>query len=336
MNGKYYSNYVIGTLRRQMRAHRRNLERRPLFVFSCGGAEDASPPHPARGNLEAFIARSKSPALDNVFCLKAEAIAANRVFDKMDLLTQEAIIADVADWLIIFAESVGSFCELGAFASLPHVQSITSVAVDSRHKGAKSFLIDGPVEVIKRASSPLSKVFYLDLDCPLASAEFTGFVSSIRVAVKDGERLKDNRGRKRLNDSQGFINIGSLVHELLDLVFLMSPINERDLIELYCILKGFDGAGLRIRSRVLTLDMNKGDSVILRTDQAVSFMIASGMVESSGGRDGERLLTSSFLLHDYFMFKSDRSGELEEIRKRVALDKRRDGVGGSFYRGCTM
>jgi hypothetical protein len=75
-------------------------------------------------------------------------------------------------------------------------------------------------------------VFYLDLDCPLLSTEFTEFVNGIRANVKESERLGKNAGRKNLNIKAEELYIGSLVHELLDLIFLASPIFEDDLVEL--------------------------------------------------------------------------------------------------------
>lgn len=327
LNEKYYSESVVTTLAKYHRI-RRDLGRRPLFIFSRGGEEgDPANPHPARRDLRRYIEGSSSKELRNVICLKAEAIAADRVFKGMDLLTQEAIIADVADWLVIFAESVGSFCELGAFASLPHVQSITSVAVDQKFRGGSSFLLDGPVETIKRVGTPLSKVFYLDQMCPLSSTEFTEFVNGIRTSVKKSEKHGRNAGRKNLNIRAEELYIGSLVHELLDLVFLASPIFEDDLVELYCAVKGFDQKRLRIRSRVLEKDMNKGDRTHLEMTQVVSFMASSGMIAARNDKaSSKRLLSTRIVLSDYFMFLREGSDSLDELRKKMVLDKRRDGV----------
>lgn len=331
LNRKYYTNRVINVLKSHM-GERRQLDRRPLFVFSCGGEEGSS--HPARRDLKRYIDSSNLPSLDNVVCLKAEVIAKDRVFEGWDLLTQEAAIADVADWLVIFVESPGSYAELGAFASLPHVRSITSVAVGSKYRGSQSFLLKGPVETIAREDKQLSKVFYLELMCPLMSDEFTGFIDNLRGNVRKSERERINRGRKNLNKDESSINLGSLVHELLDLVYLCAPIAEDDLIDLYCRVKEFKRKGIRIQSWTLANDM--GDSAVkkIAPHQVVSFMVSSGMLRSDyNKRMDANLLSCNIMLHDYFMFKSSGSGELADLRKQMVLDKRRDGVGAAFYRG---
>ena len=108
--------HVIDVLRRHLRRNRRYGEQ-PIFIFSCGGKEED---HPARGILKQYVEKNQGILFRNVFLLRAEDIASEPQMAEFDLLTQEAIVSDIADWLIIFAESVGSFCELGAFAAMPH------------------------------------------------------------------------------------------------------------------------------------------------------------------------------------------------------------------------
>ena len=102
---------------------------------------------------------------------------------RLNLLQQEAMLADISDWILIFAESCGSFCELGAFSALPHAAWITSVAVGKQYKGSRSFLIDGPVEEIATGDSSLNKVFYLDLNNPMSSPDLCRFVSELRPLI---------------------------------------------------------------------------------------------------------------------------------------------------------
>lgn len=52
--------------------------------------------------------------------------------------------------VIIFASSVGSFCELGLFASYESIISKTIVIVDSKYKDHRSFLNDGLLKIVEQ------------------------------------------------------------------------------------------------------------------------------------------------------------------------------------------
>ena len=130
---------------------------------------------------------------------------------RLNLLQQEAMLADISDWILIFAESCGSFCELGAFSALPHAAWITSVAVGKQYKGSRSFLIDGPVEEISTGDSSLNKVFYLDLNNPMSSPDLCRFVSELRPLIGVNATKRGKAGlkaaRKMINRDESKINV---------------------------------------------------------------------------------------------------------------------------------
>ena len=301
---------------------KRSKDRRPVFVFCCGGDERS---HPARRELANYVYASKNDRLKNVFCVKAENVAADSEFDELDLLTQEAMIADASDVLILFAESVGSFCELGAFASLPHVRSILAVVEDKKYAGNKSFLNDGPVRMIEMAGSPLNEVFYADLTCPMKSSELCSYVTNIRALVGESENHRLNEKRKLLNARQDDVNVGSLVHELLDLIHLFGPISEKDLIALYCDVKSFDAKKVVIRSHTIASDMKLESTLSFKHVLALMRAIEIVRILEDAG---EMLYYTTCNLESYFMFKNTEFPAFRSAIAKTALGKRNRGWDG--------
>lgn len=323
------SNDVVSILRRHLRS-RRNPKKRPIFIFSCGGREDR---HPARRMLQDFVTRSDDESFRNVFFLKAENLALDPRMEGLNLLAQEAILADVADWLVIFAESVGTFCELGAFASLPHSASITSVVVEKSHQHDNSFLIKGPVTVIKETPSVLSRVFYSNLDCPMANRLFAETVNDIRKRVEENEGRNINKDRKKLNTQEDKINIGSLAHEMLDLITLFGPIDAPSLLSLYCTVKNFDPRKVRIFSAVLQQDMDSDKRIGF--DQLLAVLTSMNLIGSQWNEEnGIEFFYSKIRLEDFFMFKGTDECDFANMRARVVLKRRKQGRGfeKSLYR----
>lgn len=266
----------------------------------------------------------------------------------MDLLTQEALVADIADWLVIFAESVGSFCELGAFAAMPHSVSITSVVVAREHKNDKSFLLNGPVKVISNSNAPLSKVFFADLNCPLTNVEFENFVLGIRDQITESEDCSLNRSRKSITklDREPIFNekdkvkergsnasynkrptltiqVGSFAHELLDLISLFSPISEKDLIWLYDKIKGINRrtTNIELISPALN-DMHS--NVRISSKHVLAIMLATGLIGAVGDSfSQESLYFSKVSPTSFFMFKKTEDQNFNEVRAEILLKKRR-------------
>lgn len=319
---------VINVLKRHS-ANYRNRQRRPILVFSCGGdAKD----HASRDRLRRYV-QANDTVLDNVYFMSAENIAKESAMREFDLLAQEAIIADIADWLVLFAESVGSYCELGAFAALPHTVSIMSVVVDKRYKNSSGFLLNGPAKVVENCKAPLSDVFYSDLECPMENAEFENTVLNIRDLVEKSEDFPTNKGRKLINSKPDAIMVGSFAHELLDLVVLFQPISEEDLLTLYSEVKDFEKTKLKIVSRVLSLDMKKEYTISI--GQVLAAMRATeliGVVDNDTFKQPHYY--SKVWLNDYFMFRRTQEDDFRQMRAKVLLSRkgRRQEGAKSLYR----
>ena len=244
----------------------------------------------------------------------------------MDLLLQEALIADVSDCILLFCESPGSFCELGAFTALPTVRSILSVAVDKRYRGsgAEGFLAKGPVADLEKASplSPWTNVFYVDPLCPVTTPDLTRYLLAFRSTVQSEPRKVSQR--KPINNvttGRGVyeVNVGSFVLELLDLVNVLSPICGRDLEEVYCRIKGSSRDKLRVLSPTIEDNFRQYDYRI-GYESVLLFMRAMKMVRATERRGAEEdILSASFAplirLEDSFMFKGANDPDFKRMPK---------------------
>lgn len=95
----------LNILRNHLRVYR-DVNKLPLFIFPCGGDQSL---HSSRRFFRGYVSNNHTEALKNVFCLTAEDVAAEMDGSRLNLLQQEALLADISDWILIFAESCGSF-----------------------------------------------------------------------------------------------------------------------------------------------------------------------------------------------------------------------------------
>ncbi len=185
-------------------------------------------------------------------------------------------LGDTSDWIVIFVESVGSFCELGIFSVLQHAAAVTAIAVDRKHRYDASFLNEGPVNEVQKIGYPLSCAFYIDLDNPFADSEFASFTSLLRENVRRGNNLAVTRDRKKINTNEAVIRVGSLAHELLDLLNPIGPMPHQDPFDLYCRIKGFKQAKIKVSSTILAEDMKR--PIDIEIDDVLDLLIAGSLV----------------------------------------------------------
>lgn len=317
MSSKFITEYDIEIMSMHLRERRGGD--RPVFVFPCGGDERY---HPTRRLFREYVQRNASGTLKNVFCLTAEDIAQSNALREWNLLQQEAVLADICDCIIIFAESVGSYCELGAFSSLPHASRITSVVIPKKYKDDSSFLNDGPARELEGNESDLSRRFYLQFDSPFSDAEFTKYVSSLRKTITNSASKNYQNVRMKLNDDEANVAVGPLVHELMDLLQLLGPSTEEELLDTYCNVKQFRPTKLQIKSTILEKDIRESPKSKITMSSVVEMMMATGLAQ----RDEKGYLFPTVHLDSYFMFKSIYAPEFSRLHARVLLRKRKGGV----------
>lgn len=308
---------------------RQNYGDRPIFIFSCGGREDQ---FSSRRQLKEFI-ESKGK-LRNVLCLKAEDVSKRDEFKDVNLLLQEAMMADVADLIIVFSESAGSFCELGAFTSLPHIRAITSVVEDVKYSGDNGFLNYGPIRMIASEQSKLSNIFYTENNNIMMSDKLTSFIFDIRDNIRYGYNIKINERRMIPNALTGneYISIGPLVHEIIDLVSLLGPISSSDLFYVYCRLLNIKTRDLKIVSRSINADMKSNEFNNISKEQVIAFMLANHLIDEIPSINNQpALYTTRVPLDAYFMFSNSAPSKkrLCKMKAEMLGQKRHMGMRGA-------
>ena len=233
MNSQIYSPKMIES----MRSHLNNTVSRfityPKFVFLCGSAyADCGYENTNRGITDKYLRRKS----EDIFIVLSEKLWEDSFDSNIDLLTFEEFLAEVSDSIILFVESPGSFCELGAFAYADKLFSDKLIIViDEKYRGDKSFIITGPTA---KALKDGAKVIY----APLGG---NGLLSNFDFRSTMDEKVQSFRSRscannKRLpNNTENRIFVNSFILELLELIKLLQPISRKDLIDVYKSVKVF-------------------------------------------------------------------------------------------------
>lgn len=156
--------------------------------------------------------------------------------DSIDLLSFEEFLAEVSDAIILFVESPGAFCELGAFAYADALFSDKLfIVMDEKYRDSQSFISTGPV---LKAKENGSKVVYAQIEngALLASNELRTEMLALTETVKTKRSAMNKR---TINNDENRVNISSFILEILELLRLSQPITSTDLIQLYKEIKGF-------------------------------------------------------------------------------------------------
>ena len=208
---------------------------------------------------------------------------------------------------------------------MPHSAAIASVVVDRKYEGGDSFLLKGPARVIADCGAPFSKVYYSDLNCPLANERFTRKLNDVRTQVKLSEEFPSNKGRKMINRKQSEVLVGSFALEALDLIDILGPLDEQTLVALYCKIKGFTKRGFRLVSRTMR-DMRPEDEARVEVGQVLAMMHATNLIGAIPESDeGSVSYYSKVNLDGYFMFRQTDGSDFNDMRARVLLSRRGRG-----------
>ena len=277
---------------------------RPQFLFLCGGAE-GDERYVARGQVEQYLKTNKCGR--RIVCIKPEKVLSkySAVFRDVDLLMQEKLIAEISEAILLFDESPGSLCELGAFAACDPIREILTVFVPKEYKGGESFAIQGPVAHIERYANELSSVIYGDTSCPLMSEDLLCYLNGLSDTIR--------RSSKRvINYDATKVEIGAFCFELLDLISVFSPLTVEELNEVYCLFKDFP-ENYKFYSERLGKDVSS-----VTVEMLVCFLAAGELVKYENG-----LITMMGELPGYFMFNKRRSREIAEVRVSLLALRRR-------------
>ena len=233
MNSQIYSNELLESMKIHLSDNAIKFITYPKFVFLCGAAyANVGYENTNRGIMQKYL-KSKS---EDIFFVLSEELWEDGFDSNIDLLTFEEFLAEVSDSIILFVESPGSFCELGAFSYAEKLFSDKLIIViDKRYEGDKSFIITGPTAKAKRDGA---KVVFAPLSGKglLSSADLRKVVDEVthEFASKNAGANKRNPN----NDANG-IRVNTFILELLELIKILQPVSRKDLIEIYKQVKGF-------------------------------------------------------------------------------------------------
>lgn len=128
------------------------------ILFICGGstADHLRPKfiEYMAGDLNQYIPFKPEAAQEDYF--------ANDQGGALNLSDFEELISDLSLGIVLFAESPGSYAELGLFSALDNVRKKTLVILDANHQGPGSFLSMGPAATIakhSRLGGPIQMAF---------------------------------------------------------------------------------------------------------------------------------------------------------------------------------
>lgn len=164
-----------------------------------------------------------------------------------DLLTLENLLADSVDVVILIPESVGSIAELGAFVSNEAIRSKMICLIEQKFKKKKSFIIKGPINLLKKVDS--KRVFFFD------PSNISAILTELKSQIRKIKKSKINKDKK--------LNILQLETFILTSVFLLEPVSNEELISL---------------SKNAIKDNNYINSI---TSASLSILFRKGLIESS-------------------------------------------------------
>jgi hypothetical protein len=220
-----YNNKSLSYVKKHRVSSNYRIQATPKFIFLCGRQKMNPTDTTNRDLVKEYFKSNK-----DVFCIFAEKLWIDDSKKALDLLSFEDLIAELSDAIILFIESPGTICELGAFAfAEKHLLEKLIIVADKNRKDDPSFINLGP---IRKARENLVPVIYTNISTPLTSKEFTSELANIL------------QKKKRIINTTSMVFLSTFVIEILEIISLFDPIKRIEIVNLYKKLKGIDGFNL--------------------------------------------------------------------------------------------
>lgn len=233
MDSRIFSDKMINSMKSHLDNTSNKFITYPKFVFLCGADIEKVPYEKSnRGIIDKYF-NSKST---DTFIVLSEKLWEESFNSNIDLLTFEEFLGEVSDAIILFVESPGTFCELGAFAYADELFSDKLIIViDEKYKNDKSFIITGPTA---KAEKDGAIVIFAKLSGTglLSSAEIRQMVDR-KLAEFSSKSFSANKRQPNLDEQ--CVSVNTFIIELIELIKMVQPISRKDLIDLYKTIKGF-------------------------------------------------------------------------------------------------
>ena len=150
-------------------------------LFICGAANSAP-----RDVLRNYL-RSHLPRIGVFYAERVWEQIASHV--ELGALKMEADLADLADLVVIFVESPGTFAELGAFSLSPALRKKLLPIVDKQYEREASFISTGPLRWIDADSQFRPTIFVALSKCLEAIDQIEERIS--RIPKSGTTRIED-------------------------------------------------------------------------------------------------------------------------------------------------
>ena len=227
MNTKLY-NSIIEIVKNHYNNSKLIIPPNNKLVFLCGGNSEYN----VRPKLIEYLQKYHNESYDY---LLAEEI--NKIIpEKDDLLTQENILADYSDCIIIILESYSSSSELGAFVNYDDKRKnslIEKILIlnTEEHKDAPSFINKGPIKKALNKSKFKKVFYYKDSEtCLELSEELLEYMKQILPTNNRYDNFSNLNNLIISNNSHNPKKI--ILHLIIDLVRLTGPIEKKVLFNI--------------------------------------------------------------------------------------------------------
>lgn len=112
---------------------------------------------------------------------------------------------------------------------------------------------------------------------------------------------------------------------------------KKELVDVYCAVKGFKKSSIKVVSRILSEDMkvlSDDKNLRLDIDNVIEMLCAVGLAsERFEPCLGSDIISSNVHLESYFMFRGEYSARFSDTHAKILLRKRSRGLGyGDGYR----
>lgn len=281
---------LLSTLSTKLRRNVTSKNLAKKFIFICGKQIDEN-----KDNVRRWLTSVLEKNDVNIKCLIAEDL----YFSTCDLLTFENLLAEISDYIIIILESPGTFCELGAFVNNQTMVDKIIVINEDNPRYEKSFISLGPLRKLNNNNLVL----------------YQGKLNQSPDVHRMIERVKTSRTSGVLhNKSSGDLELKALIYELLNIVYLFTPICD---YEVEIVYKKIYNIGKYMNIK------NHKQHGINDIKQLLKLLFKLDMIEYKNGyyysKDDMKMMNFAFL-QDELQISSIRSQYLSRLYK---LDKER-------------
>ncbi len=313
MNRKVYCDNSITRIREHLERSDFRYITYPKFFFLCGKGFDKSDKDAYKRSNRGIIHSYIQKLIPDAKIVLSEQLWEDGFDQNIDLLVFEEFLAEVSDVIILFVESPGAYCELGAFAYADALFSDKLIVVmDEKYRNGSSFISTGPV---LKAKSDGSKVLYAPIKngALLSSDELRSAIISLTNDLK----YKRSPMNKRAVNKGNNVFIRSFIAEIIELLKLVQPIQIADLIPLYKQIKGFDS---------FTLVNRAGNEFKreIKIQYIIKLLQTAEIIESIGERELEVIRLCNYKKIQNLMLRYYGNG-MDRERNRLLCRKYRYG-----------